>query len=593
MKVRKRGQDADGPPGSRVTLEPVRIRFCALLLAIAAALGPAAARAAAAPLPPDFFGVSAPDLGPLSPAGRVPELADQRAAGVRLLRQLFDWSLIEPAEGDYHWADTDSFVASAAQADMKLLPVVLWSPTWASACPMAANPKRCPPADYADFGNFLATLIARYGPSGTFWDDNPSVPRRPIVAWQLWNEPALPGYWSGAPSAQQYVDMLKAVVPIIRAADPAAEIVGAGIPDSTLPGAIPMATYVSQMYAAGVKGVLDDVAIHIYDDDPPGAVDLVEQTRATMNANGDNATGLWISEWGWASSGKANRFVVGLDGQAANVDALMGELVARHAELGLRALTEYFWHDGSEQSNTSDTWANHLGLVFLDYTRKPAYLAFQARAVDTAPPDTTISAAPAGNVPPGPQSVAFVSSQAGSDFACQLDASGWAPCSSPIAVGTLPAGEHTFLVRSTDPYGNTDPTPAGAGWVVTGPVVAVAGAHVDLGAAIRRGAGALAKRLLRIDPRTLGRHRTFKVSTTWPAAGRITLVLRSRRLTVARGSLLLARAGKARITLRLSSKGRRLLLGSRRVRLTLSENFKPASGGARGASHTTFTLKRH
>jgi polysaccharide biosynthesis protein PslG len=353
----------------------MRVTLCALLIAVAAALGPGAARSLAAPLPPDFFGVSAPDLGPRPPADRVAELDDQRAAGVRLLRQLFDWSLIEPTEGDYHWADTDSFVASAARADMKLLPVVLWSPMWASGCPMATNFRRCPPADYADFGNFVATLIGRYGPSGTFWDGNPTVPRRPIVAWQLWNEPALPAYWSGVPNAGQYVDMLRAVVPIIRAADPGAEIVGAGIPDSRLPGAISMSAYVSGMYAAGVKGLIDDIAIHIYDDDPPGAIDLVEQTRSTMNANGDNATGLWISEWGWASSGKPNRFVTTLAGQAANVDALMGELVARHTELGLRALTEYFWHDGSDQSNVTDTWDQHLGLVYLNYTHKPSYFA--------------------------------------------------------------------------------------------------------------------------------------------------------------------------------------------------------------------------
>jgi hypothetical protein len=570
----------------------VRLSLCALLLAVVAALGPTAAGAAAAPLPPDFFGVSAPDLGPRSPADRIPELEDQRAAGVRLLRQLFDWALIEPTQGDYDWAATDSFVASAAREDMKVLPVVLWSPTWASSCTGAANPKRCPPADYADFGDFVAVLIGRYGPSGSFWDDNPTVPKRPIVAWQLWNEPALPAYWGGAPSAQQYVDMLTTVVPIIRAADPGAEIVGAGIPDSTLPGAIPMSTYVSGMYAAGVKGLIDDMAIHIYDDDPTGAIDLVEQTRATMNANGDNDTGLWISEWGWASSGKKNRFVTTLEGQAANVDALMGELVARHTELGLRALTEYFWHDGSEQSNTSDTWDKHLGLVYLDYSHKPAYTAFQGRAIHTTPPDTTISAAPAGTVTPGPQSIAFASSQPGSDFECMLDASGWAPCASPFAAAALPAGEHTFLVRATDPYGNTDPSPAGAGWVVTSPASGVLGTQVDFGAAVTRGARALAKRLARLDPRTIARRRSLTVSTIWPAAGRITLALRTHGLTVARGSLLLAHPGQAKLRLRVTSKGRRLLLRSRRIRLTLSESFKPASGGAGGAAHTALVLKR-
>jgi hypothetical protein len=569
----------------------VLISPCALLVAVAAALGPATA--VATPLPADFFGTNSPDLMRLTPSERTGVLADQHAAGVRLIRHLFDWSDIERAPGEDDWAPYDSFMESAARADMEILPVVLWTPDWATSCPGANNPGGCAPVHLEDFGNFVAVLVHRYGPSGSFWANNPTVPKRPITAWQLWNEPALPGYWNRSPNAQEYVNMLAVAAPIIRAADPSAEIVSAGIPDSRLPGAIPMADYVSAMYGAGLRGLVDDVAIHIYDETPAGAVQLVEQTRAIMNANGDSSTPIWITEWGWASAGAPYRFVTDLAGQAANIDSLMGELVARHTELGLRALTEYFWHDGSDQSNVTDFWANHLGLVFVDYSHKPSYFVFQGRAIDTAPPDTTISAAPSGNVAPGPQSIAFASSQPGSDFSCQLDASGWAPCASPFAVGALPAGEHTFLVRSTDPYGNTDPSPAGAGWVVVSPTAGVAGAHVDLGAAVARGARALAKRLARLDPRTLGRHRSFSVSTTWPAAGRITLVLRSHGVTVARGSLLLAHPGKASVTLRLSSQGRRLLLGSRRVRLTLSESFKPASGGAGGAAHTSLTLKRH
>jgi hypothetical protein len=574
------------------TLGWVRVSLCALLLTVAAALGPAAAAAPAAPLPADFFGTNSPDLMRLSPSERIPVLADQRAAGVRLIRHLFDWSDIERAPGDYDWAPYDSFVESAARADMEILPLVLWTPDWATSCPGARNPSACAPVHLEDFGNFVAVLVRRYGPSGSFWANNPTVPKRPVTAWQLWNEPSLPSYWNPAPNAQEYVNMVAAAAPIIRAADPSAEIVSAGIPDSRLPGAIPQPDYVSAMYAAGLRGLVDDVAIHIYNETPAGAVRLVEQTRAIMNANGDASTPIWITEWGWASAGAPYRFVTDLPGQAANMDSLMGQLVARHSELGLRALTQYLWHDGSAQSNVTDFWANHLGLVFVDYSHKPSYDVFQHHAIDMTPPDTVISASPSGNVAPGPQSIAFASSEAGSDFECQLDASGWAPCASPFAMGTLPAGEHTFLVRSTDPYGNTDPSPAGAGWVVTGPANAVAGAHVNLGAIVARGARALAKRLARLDPRTLGRHRSFKLSASWPAAGRITLALRGRTFTVARGSRLLAHPGKASLTLRLSSKGRRLLLGSRRVRLTLSEEFTPASRGTGAAAHTKFTLSR-
>ncbi len=99
--------------------------------------------------------------------------------------------------------------------------------------PDKATYRNCPPADPADFGDFVATLIGRYGPGGTLWSDSPTLPKVPITAWQFWNEPALPVYWGGSgatPSPAEYVDMLRGAVPIIRAADPHAEIVARGHP---------------------------------------------------------------------------------------------------------------------------------------------------------------------------------------------------------------------------------------------------------------------------------------------------------------------------------------------------------------------------
>lgn len=568
------------------SLAGMRTRLAIVLLGAAALLW-SAGNAAAAPLPGDFFGVSSPDLIGQTPDQRAPILEDQRADGVRLLRQLFDWSDIEPTEGNYDWTALDSYMASAAGAGMQVLPVVLYSPKWASNCPEEANFHRCPPADPADFGDFVVTLIDRYGPDGSFWANSPTVPKHPITAWQLWNEPALPAYWGGTPSASQYVDMLKTAVPIIRAHAPAAEIVGAGIPDSTLTGAIPMSDYVSEMYAAGLKGLVDDMAVHLYDDNPDGAVQLVEQTRATMNANGDSATPIWATEFGWASAGKPNRFVTDLAGQAANLDALMSQLVARHEELGIRGLAEYFWHDGSDQSNNSDTWQNHLGIVDVNYAHKPAYDAFQSVAIDTQPPDTSIDSAPSGTVAAGPQSVSFSSSQAGSDFECNLDDSSWSACTSPLAVGTLAPGSHVVAVRATDPYGNTDPAPAAASWQVEQP----AGAVKTRVTSAQLGVKGLAKGLRRLDLAKLAHKRTLRLVVAWPAAGRITVTLRAHGIQLARGTRLVSHRGRAALTLKLSARARRVLARSRRLSIVLGEQFKPLSGPGT-AAHTTFVLRR-
>ncbi len=89
----------------------------------------------------------------------------------------------------------------------------------------------------------------------------------------------------------------------------------------------------------------------------------------------------------------------------------------------------------------------------------PAVASF---AVDTEPPDTTMSLGPAGAIATDAAIFAFTSSEEGS-FQCRLDSSepsAWATCASPQLYTSLPDGSHSFEVRAVDAVGNIDPTPA-------------------------------------------------------------------------------------------------------------------------------------
>ncbi len=575
------------PAGSRVTLDQVDVGLRALVLAGALLAASSCATARAAPLPSDFFGVSSPDLISLSQADRTPILDDQKAAGVELLRQLFDWSAIEPSKGSYSWSDTDSFMTSAARAGMQVLPVVLYSPSWATSCPGAARPTRCPPTDEKQLGDFLVVLIGRYGPNGSFWAANPTVPKRPIKSWQIWNEPNFPSYWGGAPSAAGYVQMLTTVAPMIRAADPSAEVVTAGMPDSLNALAIRLADYVTQLYADGVEGSFDTLAVHGYANTPDDAVGLVEQVRAIMNANGDAARPIWMTEFGWGSAGKPGIYTKDLAGQAADIDSLMGQLVGLHEQLNLRGLTEYFWHDGSPQSDVTDAWDNHTGLVFQDYTHKPSYDAFKGRAIHIDPPETTIGSAPAGRVAPGPESVAFDSSEPGSDFECSVDGRAYTACTSPVGLGTPTPGIHTFRARATDPYGNTDPSPALAAWAVVVPP------PVYDPALVQTDARSVARLLGKFDLHKLARRSRLLLRLSWPGPGTMTVVLTSGGKAIGRGSATLAAAGHGSLSVRITSTGRRLTGSGKRLRVALRETFHPAVAGSNTLTSTAvFVLKR-
>ncbi|MFL5781844.1 MAG: Ig-like domain-containing protein [Thermoleophilaceae bacterium] len=78
---------------------------------------------------------------------------------------------------------------------------------------------------------------------------------------------------------------------------------------------------------------------------------------------------------------------------------------------------------------------------------------------------TTIDSGPAAGLTTtdATPTFTFSSNNPRSTFECRLDSTdpnAWSSCSSPYTTGTLANGQHTFEVRSKDPDGNTDPTPA-------------------------------------------------------------------------------------------------------------------------------------
>ncbi len=100
---------------------------------------------------------------------------------------------------------------------------------------------------------------------------------------------------------------------------------------------------------------------------------------------------------------------------------------------------------------------------------------------DTTPPETTITAQPAGVSNVASPSFAFEGLDAVTPpellvFECTLDGAPWAVCSSPQMYTNLADGSHEFQVRATDDTGNTDGTPATFLWTIdaTPPSIVIA-----------------------------------------------------------------------------------------------------------------------
>jgi len=82
--------------------------------------------------------------------------------------------------------------------------------------------------------------------------------------------------------------------------------------------------------------------------------------------------------------------------------------------------------------------------------------------VDTAPPETNITAGPSGVIQDPTPSFSFGSGEQGVTFECRLDGGAFFACTSPHTTAELADGPHTFEVRAIDAAGNVDPSPAAA-----------------------------------------------------------------------------------------------------------------------------------
>jgi len=107
------------------------------------------------------------------------EVVVMKSAGVTTLRVPFYWWTAQPKKGAPSFEATDPIVGATARAGIELLPIVVGAPSWAARHPKLRN---SPPAGTAAYAAFLKDLIGRYGPDGSFWSDNPDVPKQPMPA---------------------------------------------------------------------------------------------------------------------------------------------------------------------------------------------------------------------------------------------------------------------------------------------------------------------------------------------------------------------------------------------------------------------------
>ena len=188
------------------------------------------------------------------------------------------WSEVEPSRGERNWGALSIHEAewrSITAMGKNPILVVLSTPTWAQKVPGSY----CGPiksSEIQSFARFMHDLVARY-----------SAPPYSIKHWELWNEPDVAGelisgdspfgcwgdsrdpYYGGG----YYAEMLKAVYPAVKSADPQAQVIIGGLlldcdprtasgcrEDKTLPP-----KFLRGILENGGEPYFDGVGFHAYD----------------------------------------------------------------------------------------------------------------------------------------------------------------------------------------------------------------------------------------------------------------------------------------------------------------------------------------
>jgi hypothetical protein len=285
------------------------------------------------------------------------------SSGVESVRTDFAWAAIEPTPGLYDWSNTDAIVAGAARHGLQMLPIVEFTPRWASSHSQSAYLYYAPrnPASYAQF---LAALIDRYGPDGVFWAANPGLARDPIRAWQIWDEPAGTKYdWRSAPWPSAYTNLLKAAYRAVHRADPGALVVSGAV--VALNGAnLTQWAETSALYRAGFKRYFDVLAVNAFTggSSATSAVDrsleIVDRVRGVMRADGDGSKPIWVTEVTWtAALGRipASEYA-GFETTASGQAQRLADYFAAIATRRPAGIQRAFWFDwSSSYENITNT----------------------------------------------------------------------------------------------------------------------------------------------------------------------------------------------------------------------------------------------
>lgn len=364
-----------------------QVRAWAAVLTVVGTFAATAAPAAA--VPSNFWGVSPQGIPSVEQFQRL------KAGGVDSVRIPIGWSTVEATKGAApNWSSVDPLVNGAAQARIALLPFVYGAPSWAVKSTVVPGshgttsaPKTLPvksSAQRSAWANFLKLAVARYGPGGSFWAENPGLLEQPIHTWQIWNEQNFK-YFVVRPNPADYGKLVNISYSAIKSVDPTAKLILGGmfaLPNEATfkvkpPQAYYAADFLDQLYRStpGIKTKFSGVALHPYTSKYQRLTLEIEEFRHVLAQNHDSGKGLWITEIGWSSEPPDpvhDAFAKGPAGQAAQLRGAFSLFKRRQVSWKLKQI---YWFSVDDQPGACN-FCGGSGLFGEGFVPKKAWFEY-------------------------------------------------------------------------------------------------------------------------------------------------------------------------------------------------------------------------
>jgi hypothetical protein len=308
-----------------------------------------------------------------------------------------------PKAGPNNWGEYDEVFGEAAKRGVTILPQLYGRMNGQLGFP---NQGESSPTGET-WSTWARNVVCRYGYKGTFWSLHPELPYRPVIAWEMWNEPNNPSIEGGLyKSPQEYGNYLAWSGAAVQSGSESCGGQKTGVLFGALLNSEGYLSYLETAYKLS-SGSLTGVAIHpyaLYPASPSATTRLaafkkaVENPRNKINELGGAGKSLWITESGWPVE-------PGIDEaqQAQLLESSVKWSKEQEAKLSLKA---YIWYN-YRNFPFADNWSYRSGLRtqapaerFSQVTFRPSWYVFQAQAGaarwPVAPVAQTISATNVG-----------------------------------------------------------------------------------------------------------------------------------------------------------------------------------------------------